>query len=212
MRLWFLIALLALSYQNAAGQSTGDYRTAGTGDWNNAATWQRFDGVAWGAAATYPTNTAGAISIRNNHTITIPVGFSVTVDQLSLNYRLVVNGIITLADGAGTDLLQPVSASLVVVSGVFVRTNGSTIDNQDVASRLRFNAGSEYRHQHSTSVGTLPTAQWDAASTVTLTFANTLAITATDNSWSQTLGHVTYNSPNQSALGQTLYSSAIIRI
>lgn len=200
MRLWFLIALLALSYQNAAGQSTGDYRTAGTGDWNNAATWQRFDGVTWVAAATYPTSTAGAIAIRNNHTITIPVGVSITVDQLTLNYRLIVDGIITLADGAGTDLIQTVTASLVVVNGIFVRTNGSTIDNQDTASRLRFNAASEYRHQHSTSVGTLPAAQWNAASTVTLTFANAVAITATDNSWSQTLGHVTYNSPNQTAL------------
>jgi hypothetical protein len=201
MRLWFLSAiLLVIFHQNAAGQAAGDFRTAGTGNWNNAATWQRYTGTVWVAATAEPNNASGVITILAGHVVTIPTGTTVTADQLVVNNQLVIaaGGQLTLADGTGTDLTATNGSSRVEVSGILARGNGSTIDNASVASRIVFLAGSEYRHQYTTTVGTLPTATWAATSTVNITgFTNTTAITVADGSWNQTLGNLIYNSPGQ---------------
>lgn len=90
------------------GQTAGDYRSAGTGNWNNTATWERYDGASWITPAPgTPTSADGAITIRNTHAVTITA--SVTADQLVVETGGTLNNNtasanLTLNDGAGTDL------------------------------------------------------------------------------------------------------------
>ena len=73
------LALTSLLFA-ANAQVSGDYRSAGTGDWNVAATWQRHNGTSFVAAPTAPDQGDGVIHIRNGHTVT--VNTAVTADQI----------------------------------------------------------------------------------------------------------------------------------
>ena len=59
------LALLAGLSASAGAQTAGDYRSAATGNWNAIATWERFNGTTWVAAATAPASTDGVITIRS---------------------------------------------------------------------------------------------------------------------------------------------------
>ncbi len=90
------------------GQSAGDYQSVATGNWNNTATWERYDGSSWiTPAPSTPTSADGAITIRNGHTVTITA--SVTADQIVIESGATLNNNtssanLTLNDGAGTDM------------------------------------------------------------------------------------------------------------
>ncbi|HEY9049454.1 MAG TPA: T9SS type A sorting domain-containing protein [Ohtaekwangia sp.] len=192
------ICLLAIITGHASAQSSGDFRTAQTGDWSSASTWESFNGTSWVAASSAPSSSNGTITILSGHTVTVPGGVTVTADQLVVqgNLTIALTGQLTLNDGASTDMTIT-SPAVVQVSGVLSRSNGSTIDNSSNASTLVFSSGSEYRHNYTTTVGSLPTATWDKNSTVSiLGFTNTTTITA-DNTWAQALGHVVFNSTGQ---------------
>ena len=64
-------------------QTVGDYRTAATGNWNSAGTWQTYTGLSWIPAITPPTSLNGNINIRNGHTVT--VNTNTTADQLTID-------------------------------------------------------------------------------------------------------------------------------
>lgn len=64
-------------------QSVGDYRSAATGNWNTASTWQMYNGLAWVGAILPPSSLNGAINISNGHTVT--VNTNTTVDQLTID-------------------------------------------------------------------------------------------------------------------------------
>lgn len=91
------------------GQSLGDFRSVATGNWNNTATWERYDGAIWVTPApSTPSSLDGAITIQNGHTVTVTA--SVTVDQVTVdaggtltNNQAGAN--LTINDGTGTDLL-----------------------------------------------------------------------------------------------------------
>lgn len=95
----------------ASAQADGDYRTAGSGFWDAAATWQIFHTVGgWTAASVAPSNTDGKIEIQNGHTVTLQT--DVTADQvvidgggiLAINNGGVTINTFTLNDGPGVDL------------------------------------------------------------------------------------------------------------
>jgi hypothetical protein len=68
------LLLLLLLFSTIAGkvfsQVIGDYRSASTGVWSTAATWQSWNGSAWVAAASAP-NATNNVKIQNGHTITV---------------------------------------------------------------------------------------------------------------------------------------------
>ena len=81
MRKSFLLVLVAaFLFSNAYTQVNGDYRTAASGSWNNAGTWQRYDGASWVAAVIAPSSTDGVITILNTHTVT--ANTAITADQV----------------------------------------------------------------------------------------------------------------------------------
>ena len=73
------ISILLLGAVGANAQTTGDYRSVASGNWNIAATWERYNGTAWVAAIGSPTSSDGVITIRNGNTVT--ANTSLTIDQ-----------------------------------------------------------------------------------------------------------------------------------
>lgn len=100
-----LLFVLALNALLSHAQSSGDYRSFATGNWNVAATWEHYDGVAWQPAVAAPASTDGIITIRSPHTVTISSG--INADQVIINAGGTLSDIalLILADGAGTDLI-----------------------------------------------------------------------------------------------------------
>ncbi len=81
--LLLFVAIISIS-NNVFSQSTGDYRTRNTGNWNATNVWQRYNGITWVNITTYPTAADGVISIMNGHTITFNMA-TIDVDQLVVN-------------------------------------------------------------------------------------------------------------------------------
>ena len=165
----------------------GDYRSVGSGLWADAAIWETNNGTAWVAASRPPTNssTAGVISIRNGHTVT--VASAVTVDQVLVEAggQLTVNNVtLTVSNGTGTDL---------DVSGTVVLSGTSGAISISAGATIAFKSGATY--QHARSAGTIPTATWDANSTCLVT-GSTSALPA---GLGQIFGHFTWNCASQSA-------------
>ena len=48
-----LIASIGISFYLSA-QSAGDYRSIGSGNWNDPTKWERYNGNSWASITTYP--------------------------------------------------------------------------------------------------------------------------------------------------------------
>lgn len=141
--LFSLTALFSLLLVKASAQSAGDYRSAATGNWLAAASWETFNGTTWIPAVATPTSADGQITIRSPHTITL--NGPVTADQLviasggSLNINVFVStsggNDLTLNDGSGVDLT--VNGTLLLRA--FNRLNGP--GNAVVNGTFNFFAG-----------------------------------------------------------------------
>ncbi|MBC7534178.1 MAG: hypothetical protein H7258_00615, partial [Ferruginibacter sp.] len=106
-----LVAFVCISFSSFA-QSSGDYRSAATGDWNASASWQMFNGTTWVAALAAPSSGGGAITVVSPHTIT--ANSNITADQVLISTGATLNissSTFSLEDGTGTDL---------VVNGIFI--------------------------------------------------------------------------------------------
>ncbi len=83
------------------------YRTIASGNWNNPAIWESYNGSAFVAAIVSPSNTDGSITIRNTHTVSI--NSNTTADEITVDAGgLLIVGTtfsLTLEDGNSDDLL-----------------------------------------------------------------------------------------------------------
>ncbi len=133
-----VFASLIVLHSCALSQAAGDYRSFASGTWATIGNWERYNGVAWVAAATAPTFADGVITIQSPHTIQITA--NVTIDQVTINLGGTVNwtgGTCTIAAGAGVDL----------------QIDGTFWDNRGVAATsITFNAGATWQMG---AVGTL---------------------------------------------------------
>jgi Secretion system C-terminal sorting domain len=157
---YFILLLFSFTVN---AQTTGDYQSFATGNWNSPAIWERFDGASFVAAIAAPTSTDGIITIRTGHNVT--VNSTVTANQVVVDAGgtltqtadfslaneagddLVVNGTYDLQAnmlaGPGNVLLQPGSqmtintASLKQLQNASITNNGS-INWQD--GNIRFDA------------------------------------------------------------------------
>ena len=89
-----LILLFAVTLSYA--QSTGDYRSNTSGNWNTASTWQMFNGSAWVTASTYPGQNAGtySVNILAGNIVTIPnAGISTNaMGEITIDGTLILDG------------------------------------------------------------------------------------------------------------------------
>ncbi|HKR03704.1 MAG TPA: T9SS type A sorting domain-containing protein [Bacteroidia bacterium] len=121
--------------KQAYAAAAGDFRSINTGNWNNAAIWERYNGTAWVAAPGTPASGDGVISIQNGHTVTVTA--MVMVDQVVVDAggTLTVSSSTTVMNGAGTD---------VTVNGTLNISNTLTMSilaNADVNGLATLKAG-----------------------------------------------------------------------
>jgi hypothetical protein len=66
------------------GQTSGDYRSKVTGNWNESTTWESYDGADWVNASSTPTSTNN-VSILSGHTVNVPASTTVECSNLTVN-------------------------------------------------------------------------------------------------------------------------------
>lgn len=200
----------------ALAQTAGDYRSAASGNWNVAATWETHDGANWIAAAVTPTAAnANVITVQATHFVTNTA--NVSADQVVVapgGTLVAASGNFTAAAGADTDLeisgtflalsgssaLTIASGANVVIQsgGVLIHngTSGACVNNSAGAAALQFAAGSKFQLQR--VGGTIPPATWSVGSTCEI--ANATAGTSRPNvtGLGQNFEHFTWNNALQS--------------
>ncbi len=178
-----LFSIFVLVCQSVWSQTSGDFRSVKSGNWNDSDTWERYKGSKWVSSGSIPTDVnANNIIIQNGHTVT--VSDNRTADQITIDaggQATVSPGITwTIADGTGIDLI--ISGALIN-SGVIVYESNNT--NAYVVN------GATYIHSY--NGGTIPTVTWEANSTCLIT-----GITSTlPTGMNQTFGHLTWDCPEQ---------------
>ena len=150
-----LAALAVLAPATAFAQALDDYRSAASGNWATAATWERFDGSTWVAAVTSPTSANGVITIRSGHTVTIAAS-GLSYDQVVVDgggqVTVAATVTSTLANGTGTDL---------TINGTWLNQGGTWTTTGTWA----VGAGGTYIHNTTSGIATpLGAATLDAAS------------------------------------------------
>ncbi|HOH98087.1 MAG TPA: DUF2341 domain-containing protein [Candidatus Cloacimonadota bacterium] len=169
-----------------ASLSSDYFRSLTTGNWGTANTWESsHDGSNWATATLSPSSTANTITIRNSHTVTVAAG--VSVDQVTVDSGGQVNvnsGItLTIANGTGTDM----TVNGTLRSAGTITTTGT----------LAFGSGGVYQHNFTTTVGTVPTATWNANSTCEI--VGYTSYSGDMNLREQSFGNFTWNCPSQTA-------------
>jgi hypothetical protein len=71
-----LIASILISYTVLA-QSSGDYKSIGSGNWNDPTKWETYNGSSWISTATYPGQNAGTGTVTIMHETEIKITASV---------------------------------------------------------------------------------------------------------------------------------------
>lgn len=151
-----LVCVMVLFFGVSWGQTTNDYRSRQTGNWNSTATWERFNGTSWVTATVTPTNTnANVITIQNAHTVSITASVSVDQVVVAAGGQVNLNNNVTLSitNGTGNDF---------EVAGTFSRSTGTIT----IASGASFVFGDNGTYIHAQNGGIIPTATWAASSTV----------------------------------------------
>jgi hypothetical protein len=105
---WFRLRILLMSIclicigNYLAAQVAGDYRSNSVvpGNWNAAASWQKYDGTTWLAAIDYPGQNpgAGAITIQDGNIITLNVSPANAVGSLAIQGGA-LNTALAISDG-----------------------------------------------------------------------------------------------------------------
>ncbi len=67
----FVIQFNIVDIEESNAFASGDYRTAGSGDWENVDVWEVYDGTDWEKAIEPPDETVKTILLTNNQKITI---------------------------------------------------------------------------------------------------------------------------------------------
>ena len=125
-------------YRHTSAAAGLQYRSAASGNWNAAATWETsVDGNTWIPAVATPTSADDIITVRNGHIVSVTA--AVAADQLTVNsggILSVASGVtFTLDDGAGDDLT-------VDGGGIFAAAGNVTNNGQaQVNGTLRIDEG-----------------------------------------------------------------------
>ncbi|MCF8227212.1 MAG: hypothetical protein K9J30_15145, partial [Bacteroidales bacterium] len=78
---WFFSFIFLIAFSGLLAQNTGDYRSAGNVNFEDATNWEVFNGTSWVAASSAPTDADGTVTIQTGHTATV----SNTTPSYSIN-------------------------------------------------------------------------------------------------------------------------------
>ena len=138
-----VLVLLCAWTVTVLGQSPGDYRSAASGNWSDAASWETYVSGNWVPATTTPTSADGAITIQSGHTVTVTA--DITEDSVFVSGGLVI--------GSGVTYTVPTPRG--TARGGIINTGGSVV------------VGGTYRHDR--NGGSIPVATWGVGSTCMVT-------------------------------------------
>jgi hypothetical protein len=171
--------------------STDYFRSAASGNWNAAASWESsHNNSTWTAATSGPDNNASAIQIKSGHTLTVTAPATANNITVDLGGQLVINSgnTFTVANGTGTD---------ITVNGTVKNIGTFTLA---ASATMTVGASGTYEDAQAATTGTitLPTATWTAGSTCSLT--GLVGVAGTDYSLlqgvKQSFSNFKINTPN----------------
>jgi len=86
------------------GSILANFRSTTSGDWNQASTWEVYNGTSWIPAPAPPYSANSTISILASHAVA--VNSTITLDEITVKPggTLTINSDITIADGTGDDI------------------------------------------------------------------------------------------------------------
>jgi hypothetical protein len=182
----FMVFFVCLSVSSYA-QSAGDYQTKASGNWNQTATWETWNGSGWVESET-PSLANGVITIRDGHTVTVTA--AVTVDQVVIEAGGQVThlggGTLTVSNGPGDDFL---------ILGTYKRTSSTFTMSVNPGAIVRCANGGIYEHALAAAGGSVPTITWEDESIFRLVNAQTASTSLTG--LNQSFGIVEINRPGQ---------------
>jgi hypothetical protein len=148
------------------------------GPWNATSTW---------VGGVIPTN-VNSSAIIVNHNVSVPGGYSVTIDGLTLNSQLTIN------TGGTLDILSQASPGFTQnhINGTLVREDLSNLTGT-TGSNLVFESGSIYRHLFTTTQGAIPLASWNINSTLQVEGYTSYSVGSAAGNWSQSFGNVIWD-------------------
>jgi len=111
-----LIASFGINFYLSA-QSAGDYRSVGSGNWNDPTKWERYNGNSWISTATYPgqNSEAGGVTIMNETAINVTANVPYPVASLFIsidNPTIITKGV--LAFDAENAVTLSVSGDVII--------------------------------------------------------------------------------------------------
>jgi hypothetical protein len=160
------------------------------GPWNVAGTW---------AGGTIPTN-ANSTLVQVNHAVSVPSGYAATAQSITI-----AGGVASLNINSGGSLsftgvlnqagLFPPTASLLTIGGTLIVEQGATITPGTNPGKIIVNNGGVYRHNYTTSAGSIYSATWNSGST--LEFTGYTSNASPPSGLNQSFNNVTWNCPGQ---------------
>jgi hypothetical protein len=175
------------------------------------------------------TETVGKIELSNNTNVTfesaatatitinggtgddlaIPSGSSLTIGGPTNSLTIAfVSSTTSQIDGTleilASRTYNATNATTNVGNGGLIKNAGTVTSS---ASNLTFGSGAKYQHNFTTTAGTIPTATWNAASTLEIIGYTTN--TTAPSGFSQTFGNINWNCTNQTAVAFSLAASTL---
>ncbi|MDR3609494.1 MAG: hypothetical protein P4L27_02905, partial [Ignavibacteriaceae bacterium] len=193
------------------GANTGDFQSAGSGNWGTLATWQTWNGTSWVAATSIPDSnitTGLLVTVLSGHNVTVAAtigvsnvtinsGGTVTVTAPAVLYitksGMTVNGSLIIGGNAPTATPYTVT----VTSGVLtVGGTGTVYYDQGAAATA--------------TKGALPNATWQTGSTLQVDSTGGATAASFGAGGGQNFYNLIWNVTNSSAnFGLSLYTNTI---
>ena len=123
----FILLLLCCGAHSLFSQQAGDYRSSGSGNWNDAANWEVYNGTSWVAATNYPGEVAGTNLVYIQGGNTISLGSAIPS---------AIQGLIVGDGTGGTDTLQVSGTSSLNTPVIDIQTGGFAIWTANVTLTL----------------------------------------------------------------------------
>lgn len=136
MRLTFAICVLvALAFFQSDSNAQNQYRSRVTGSWNVPGTWEisTNNGSTWNTSTTtYPSaDSAGAVSVRSGHIVTVPVTPLIRIDQLTVTsggkITISAGGTLSIVNGTGDDLSVENTGQIDGTGNLWANASGTLI-------------------------------------------------------------------------------------
>lgn len=130
-KIFMLLILVGITAVSVNAQNNGDYRSASSGLWNSASTWEKFTNSNWTIATVKPGSNSN-VTIRSGHIVTLNEGGSASLSNLTIEKNAQVNSNAifpnshSLRIGAGGKAGEATNTGILKNDGLLGATNDST--------------------------------------------------------------------------------------